>query len=81
MILIPSSFQAAAVFKKHRFFLVCKQWALGNMKSRTRQKFMPLFFSEIYRNSQWSLVAARLPTSRLGLRASTVQNSVYVSGK
>ena len=36
--------------------------------------------TEIYLNSQWSF-AASLPTPREGLKASTVQNSVYVSGK
>jgi len=35
--------------------------------------------TEIYLNSQWSF-AASLPTPRYGLRGSTVQNSVYVSG-
>ena len=37
--------------------------------------------TEIYLNSQWSF-AASLPTPpRYGLKASTVQNSIYVSGK
>jgi len=35
--------------------------------------------TEIYLNSQW-VFAASLPTPRYGLRASTVQNTVYVSG-
>ena len=36
--------------------------------------------TEIYLNYQWSF-AASLPSNREGARASSVQNSVYVSGK
>ena len=36
--------------------------------------------TEIYLNSQWSF-AASLPIAMRGLKASTVQNTVYVSGK
>ena len=36
--------------------------------------------TEIYLSSQWSF-AASLPSPNSGVRASTVQNSIYVSGK